>query len=147
MIEPGGHARHGFRGAEEEPVQVRGDHRRPVRERDLADETDTLNAGIVDENVETPRRRIDRREGCRHARGIRNVGLEIDDSLPRLRRGGLVQREDARAVGEQSLGDGVPDPARCAGHDRDAPPKANWTCLHPQYINQPPLTLIVAPVI
>ncbi|MFZ2109164.1 MAG: hypothetical protein WAV18_27965 [Roseiarcus sp.] len=65
---PGGHARHGFRGAEEEPVQVRGHHRRPVRERDLADETDALNAGIVDENVETPRRRIDRREGCRHSR-------------------------------------------------------------------------------
>ena len=118
---PGGHARHGFRGAEEEPVQVRGHHRRPVRERDLADETDALNAGIVDENVETPRRRIDRREGCRHARGIRNVGLEIDDSVPRLHRGGLVEREDARAVGEQSLGDRVPDPARRAGYDRDAP--------------------------
>jgi hypothetical protein len=33
----------------------------------------------------------------------------------------LSSEDDARAVGEQSLGDGVPDPARRAGYDRDAP--------------------------
>ena len=49
------HARHGFRGAQEKTVEMRGDHRRPIGERDLPDEPDALDAGVVDENVEAPR--------------------------------------------------------------------------------------------
>ena len=67
----------------------------------------------------------------------------------RLGGGDLVEGEEARAVGEQPLGDRIADAARGAGHDC-APSKE--LAMRPrlsasaQYISQPPLTLIVAPV-
>ncbi len=94
-----------------------------------------------------PACRVDRLEGGRHARRVGDVGLEIDDAARGSVGRELVERENPRAVGEQALGDRVADPARRAGHDRDAPVKRIRHVAAPQYINQPPLTLIVAPVI
>src|ERR1700733_7265744 len=51
----------------------------------------------------------------------RRPAPEMDDSVPRPARSELVEREDTSPVDEQSLGDGVADPTRRAGYDRDAP--------------------------
>jgi hypothetical protein len=50
-------------------------------------------------------------------------------------------------VGQQPLGDGVADPPCRASDDGEAPCKRIRRARVPQYINQPPLTLSVAPVI
>ena len=86
---------------------------------------------------------------------IGDVGLEIGDALARLVRGDLVEGEDARAVREQPRGDRIADAARGAGDRGDCARKVTDIGLPiggrspaapAQYISQPPLTLIVAPV-
>ena len=108
---------------------------------------DPLDAGIVDQDVDLSGIPVDPREGGRDAVGIGDVGLDIGDAGPRLVRAVLVEREHRRAVGDEPGGDGIADAARRTGYRRDLSGKtAHDRAPEPQYISQPPLTLIVAPV-
>jgi hypothetical protein len=146
------HARRRLGCAEKKAIEMGGDDRREVGERNLPDKPDALDAGVVDEDVDPIRPCIDRLEGGGDAGRIGHVGFEIVDPDARLGGRRLVEGENAGAVSEQPLGDGVAYAARCAGDDGDAPGKGIGHCHAPsgfasaQYISQPPLTLIVAPV-
>ena len=125
------------------------DHAGKVGEGDLADQADPLDAGVVDQNVDPPRLAIDvaERRGSRF-RGLVTSVSRSGHALATVLGADLVQREDPRAVLE-------PDEQRCPSPMPRAPPVTTATFperdaigapVPAQYISQPPLTLIVAPV-
>ena len=125
------HARHRFGRAEEEAGEVRRDDRRPVGERNFPDEADALDAGVVDEDVDLARLRIDRLERVGYARGIGRHRLR-DRRRPRAARRRrscrgrrpLLRR---RAASRRSR-------RRCRAPRRSRPrraPQGNWTSAPP----------------
>ena len=127
------------------------DDRREVGVGNLADQTDSLDAGIVDKDVDPVGPRINRLECVSDAGRFGDIGFEIDDARARVFRSQLVEREHPCAVGEQPLGDRIANAARRARHDGGPAGKRIGHCsslllASAQYISQPPLTLMVAPV-
>ena len=127
------HARDRFGRAEEEPVKMGRDDRREVSERNLAHKADTLDAGVVDENVDLACLCINRLEGLSNAGWLSHVSFEIGDVLARLVGRDFVEGKNARAVGNQPLGDRVADAARGAAHNGYAARKrtGQWFLLRP----------------
>jgi hypothetical protein len=124
-----------------------GDDRRPFRKRNYPGKAYALNARIVDENVDRIGLRVDRLERFSDAARISDIGFEVDNADSRLGGRQLIEGEHAGAVSEQPLGDCIAYAARGAGDDGDAASKGIGSgSASAQYINQPPLTLIVAPV-
>ena len=79
-----------------------GDDRREIRERNLADKPDALDAGVVDQDVDPVRLRIDRLERFSDAGRIGDIGFEIDDPGARLG-GGDLSRENTLAPSASNL--------------------------------------------
>ena len=87
-------------------------------------------------------------EGGGDARRFGDIGLQVFDAFARFGGRELVERVDPGAIGDEPLGDCVANAPRRAGDNSDAALKRirHVLSLFPQYISQPPLTLIVAPV-
>ena len=78
------------------------DDRRPFGKGNLADKTDSLDAGVVDKDVDPVGPRIDRLERVSDAGRIGDIGFEIDNAGARLV-GASLSRENTLAPSASSL--------------------------------------------
>jgi hypothetical protein len=100
---------------------------------------------VVDQRVEAARLAVHPSEGLPHRGGRGHVADDVRDPRAGSRRLSEVEREDPEAVRRKPLRHRLADAAGGAGDDGHPLPIAAHA-EPPQYISQPPLTLIVAPV-
>jgi hypothetical protein len=118
-----------LREQEGAPQQQRNDRVEPVQ-RKLLDRRDVLDAGVRHDDVE-PAEAFERGgDGALVALRGGQVGLVLEPGTVRIRL--EVDRQDVHPFALESVGDGAPDPACRAGHER---------CLSCQAIGAHPYSL------
>ena len=123
--------------AEEHGVQVRRQHAAPLRKRELLEGRVRVDARVVDEHVDAPVHRDDAVDGAanrlldgdvdRLRGGVRALRAKLVRG-PRSALGVPVEDDDAGSLPRKPAGDREPDPARCAGDDRDLAVECSHGC-------------------
>ncbi len=123
--------------AQKHGVQVRGQHPAPLRERELLERRVRVDAGVVDEHVDAPvhgdgavhcaANRLLDGDVHRLRRCVRALGPKLVRG-PRGTVGVPVEDDDPGSLAREPAGDRQPDPARCAGDDRDLAVERSHGC-------------------
>jgi hypothetical protein len=104
----------------EHPEEVDIDDLAPRLWLELLGATDSLEASVVDQDVEPALGRVDRLERRRQGGSVRDVGADMSRALERFVGSVEVDRDGTGALLDERGDDGSPDAPRTARHDRDA---------------------------